>query len=89
MTNKEYCEIMDNSNFFIDSANPYDMKIKEALEKQIPKKPIPIDWEQYKDKIINAEYMRSGCWCPNCGRMIKSGKYCVHCGQKLDWGNEE
>lgn len=86
MTYEEYCEIMDNGNFFIDSANPYDMEIKKALEKQIPKKPIPIQWEQYKDKIINAEYLRGGYWCPNCKHMIKSGEYCVDCGQKLDWG---
>lgn len=61
----------------------------EALEKQIPKKPIPIDWEQYKDKIINAKYLRGGCWCPNCKHMIRSGEYCPDCGQKLDWGNAE
>lgn len=62
-------------------------EVKRALEKQIPKKPIPIDWEQYKDKVINAEYLRGGYWCPNCKHMIKSGEYCVDCGQKILWSD--
>lgn len=60
-----------------------------ALENQIPKKPKAIDWEQYKDKVINAKFMRGGFWCPNCGHFIKSGSYCCDCGQALDWEGEE
>lgn len=61
---------------------------EKALEKQIPKKPILIDYEQYKEKIINAEYLRGGYWCPNCKHMIKSGEYCVDCGQRIDWESD-
>lgn len=60
-----------------------------ALAKQTPKRPKPIDWEQFKDKVDNAEFMRGGFWCPNCNHLIKSGDYCVDCGQALDWGEGE
>lgn len=30
MTFDEYCEIIDKSNFMVDSSNPYDMKILKA-----------------------------------------------------------
>ena len=52
---------------------------KEALEKQIPKKP----------KMIFDEY--SYFECGNCGEAIycsddlKTHKYCLNCGQALDW----
>lgn len=52
----------------------------EALEKQIPKKPV-------KDKY------RHKC-CPNCGWIVsydegwgeKFVPYCENCGQGIDWG---
>ena len=70
MTNEEYCEIMDKSNFMIDSANPYDMKIKEALEKQIPKMVVDKDscCTICEEMIPRWDY-----------------KYCPNCGQKIDW----
>lgn len=55
------------------------------IEKNIPKKPIPIDYKQYVGVIRNAEYLRNRSWCPNCHTDIKSGRYCVNCGQLLDW----
>lgn len=55
--------------------------VLDALEKQIPKKPIPIDdgW-RYWD-------------CPNCGLRVGSNmdfKYwtCM-CGQRIDWSDTE
>lgn len=60
-----------------------------ALEKQIPKKPTPIDYEKYIDVIDNARFLRGAYWCPNCKRVVKSGSFCSDCGQKLDWGDEE
>ena len=48
--------------------------IREALEKQIPKKPI-----KYKDEIV----------CPSCKTLVGSSPYCRYCGQALDWGEEE
>lgn len=81
MTHEEYCKIMDNSNFYIDSQNPYDMKIKEALEKSIPRKPILNfggDWGE-----INEYY------CPCCNKYLTNDfdepLYCFYCGQAIDW----
>ena len=55
----------------------------EALEKQIPKKPI-----KAKEHI-----MYSMCYiCPNCQKNFSGtgiASYCYHCGQALDWSDEE
>lgn len=61
----------------------------QALEKQIPKKPTPIDYEKYIDVIDDAIFLSGAYWCPNCKRIIKSGSFCSDCGQKLDWSDEE
>lgn len=58
-----------------------------AIEKQIPKKPMPIDYEKYIDVIDNARFLRVAYWCPNCKHVVKSGSFCSNCGQKLDWEN--
>lgn len=55
----------------------------EALEKQIPEKPI-----KAKEHI-----MYSMCYiCPNCQKNFGGtgiASYCYHCGQKLDWSDEK
>ena len=56
-----------------------------ALEKQIPKKPTPIDYEKYMDTVKNALFLKGAYWCPNCNHVVKCGTYCSDCGQKLDW----
>ena len=56
-----------------------------ALEKQIPKKPTPIDYEKYMDTVKNALFLKGSYWCPNCKHVVKCGTYCSDCGQKLDW----
>lgn len=66
--------------------NAYGMAI-QALEKQIPRQPIPIDYEKYIDVIDNARFLRGAYWCPNCKHVVKSGSFCKNCGQKLDWEN--
>lgn len=66
--------------------NAYGMAI-QALEKQIPRQPIPIDYEKYIDAIDNAIFFRGAYWCPNCKHVVKSGSFCKDCGQKLDWEN--
>ena len=91
MTNEDYCEIMDKSNFLIDSANPYDMKIKKALEKQIPIEPI-------KESMCSSNAFESWdkYYCPNCNKFLHSGArslisklsmsmYCCGCGQAIKW----
>ena len=66
-----------------------DMAI-QALEKQIPKKPI---MKQYF-KDMEEEYF---C-CPTCGEILTDRIpgdnkafyfHCMNCGQKLDWSDEE
>lgn len=56
-----------------------------ALEKQIAKKPTPIDYEKYMDTVKNALFLKGAYWCPNCNHVVKCGTYCSDCGQKLDW----
>lgn len=74
----------DLSDLGYNFKDAYDMAI-EALEKQMPKKP-----------IINGSL---ACKCPTCGSIeieivYENGsevmcKNCPDCGQKLDWGNED
>lgn len=58
-------------------------KAKEALEKQIPKKPYDVDTEC---KTFD---------CPAClsklyaDEDVRDCTYCCVCGQALDWGSEE
>jgi hypothetical protein len=59
---------------------------KSAIEKQIPKKPIPI-FGTYSNTVIS-------CTCPNCGHKDLGNNefeydYCESCGQALDWGDTE
>lgn len=58
---------------------------REAVEKQKAKKPIPINYQDYADKIDNAEFFEGSYFCPNCGTVLRSGSYCNRCGQKLGW----
>lgn len=75
---------------FLNTIKSYGEDIMAmALEKQIPKKPTPIDYEKYIDVINNARSLRGAYWCPNCKHVVKSGSFCSDCGQKLDWSNEE
>ena len=62
----------------------------QALEKQIPKKPI---MKQYFEDLED-EYL---C-CPTCGEILTDRIpadnktfyfYCMNCGQKFDWSDEE
>ena len=62
------CDIVQNVE---DLNNAYDMAIN-ALEKQIPKKPI-------KDK-----YVSELDFCTECGTEVTNCNYCPLCGQKID-----
>ena len=50
---------------------------KTALEKQIAKKPIPVDSGVY-DYPYDYE-------CPNCRKNVDDIEHHCECGQKLDW----
>lgn len=53
----------------------------EALEKQLPKKPIEIK-ETYTSKIGEFRVAK----CPNCGKEVSDRfDVCLECGQNLDW----
>lgn len=60
----------------------YINNILEALEKQIPKKPVTYgEIKNYAD-------------CPMCGNTVRGinkpfGEFCSKCGQKLDWSEAE
>ena len=58
---------------------------REAVEKQKAKKPIPINYKDYTDKINNAEFLKDSYLCPNCKTVLRSGSYCSRCSQKLCW----
>ena len=79
----------------------FDMAI-EALEKQIPKKPLVYtDTRNYMDVYGNVTdiYEVDIYECPNCGAYITERfkddtcelvpNYCNNCGQKFDWSEEE
>ena len=83
--NCDLCYAQGNTGEHIESVK---VAIK-ALEKQIPKKPSPIDYKKYIDVVKNAKFLRGGFWCPNCKHVVYSGCYCEDCGQKLDWSDEE
>lgn len=97
MTNKEAIKCVEdvlNSDYHYDESLGYQLtsddfewleKAKEALGKQIPKKP-----EKYA--IDNNGYMIYDCECPNCKkshRELYPFAYCGHCGQAIDWGDEK
>lgn len=74
----------NDSKFLEDDYIANEMAI-EALEKQIPKKPI-VKENQFFDCI-------TGYSCPTCGNLLigRARKYeysyCYDCGQKLEWSD--
>ena len=85
-------EVLENYMQFEDECVKKGFTFKsviEAREKQIAKKPIPIDYEKYIDVIDNARLLRGAYWCPNCKRVVKSGSFCNDCGQRLDWSDND
>ena len=52
----------------------------EALEKQIPKKPV---WERLGDSLSNADIITM---CPCCYKGIEEDEHHCECGQLIDWG---
>lgn len=95
MNNEKAIVAIDSAKAEIEWAYPmeyavaFDMAI-EALEKQIPKKPI-IDGTD----IYNAK----GYYCPNCYeldghkdwkcKIVFDQCYCQACGQAIDWSEED
>lgn len=83
MERQEVIKYLDQHGFIDDEVK--DMAI-EALEKQIPKKPIIRPWDSAKCPSCNAELsedLGDGYY-----KHWKYLKVC-DCGQRLDWENED
>ena len=80
-----FMQIIDKNSehkFAEDDYKANEMAI-QALEKQIPKKPVKS--EKQVVRYANTYY------CPICNLGITGtniAKWCYHCGQKLDWSDE-
>ena len=87
MTPKEAITILKIAKTEVEWNYPLDYAIAiataiEALEKQIPKKPIS----------LGEDIDRDVGQCPNCKEIIdtyEDYKYCSDCGQAIDWRDEE
>lgn len=95
MTPQEALKLLNNVEFKHeyqgeDQYGDMSMWCKDALEKQIPMKPIEKVEKDYWGNIIDSVYI-----CSECNRFICHGveihpeenyPYC-HCGQAVDWGD--
>lgn len=68
--------------------------IREALEKQIPKKPQYVDtrFRHHGRKMSDGSSLDKCYKCPNCSghifHIFDSEKCCKYCGQALDWSDD-
>ena len=69
-------------NYPLDYSVAFETAI-EALEKQIPKKPVVVD-EEY---IFEKDEWEKDYECPSCGNPYAEDSFCSCCGQKLDWSD--
>ena len=82
MTPQEALKIRKNPHFEDVDNEELSRCINEALEKQIPKKPIKSDRQEIRYTLTYD--------CPTCGRQFTGtgfADYCYHCGQALDWSD--
>lgn len=68
-------------NYPLDYAEAFEVAI-EALEKQVPKKPLKNPKEFYGRNLYS---------CPVCnyGYFLGGNKFCFRCGQKFDWSEDD
>lgn len=87
ISTEDWREYRKNATEYLEKCSQYATRkaIQIAIDKQIPIKPVPIDYEKYMEVIDNAKFLRGGYWCPNCKHVIRSGSYCSDCGQAIDW----
>ena len=92
MTNQEAIEILRDTPIDLRSPREDDihtlyakaqMMAIEALERQIPKKTITVDWaEEFEGALIEDK-------CPICGNYVHClENFCTCCGQAIDWSEE-
>lgn len=90
MTNKEAIQGLLNVKVQMAEESPFTKAVDlsvEALEKQIPQKPI-----LQADGYYDGELVYDTWLCPNCDTAyevdIEKHKYCPNCGQAIDWSEE-
>lgn len=80
MTNEQALKTLDET---VIGNLELKMVLSKALEKQIPKEPIP----SINKYTGNVNYYN----CPNCNHEVWENcyrtKYCESCGQALDWSD--
>lgn len=88
MTAKEAIKTIQVAIAEVEWEYPLDYSVAfktaiEALEKQIPKKPVVVD-EEY---IFEKDEWEKDYECPSCGNPYADDSFCSCCGQKLDWSD--
>lgn len=86
---KEHFQYGINCDIFSEPVTSYAKTAVEALEKQIPRKPVG-EVTTSPVKIGNGVFKEGTTihHCPNCSGLIpRIYKYCGHCGQALEWGD--
>ena len=79
MTESEAIELLISQLTFNELNREAKQMAINALEKQMPKKPI----------YDNDNYHRTGYRCPNCNNTNRWGyEHCRYCGQNLDWSEK-
>ena len=93
---KKHIEIIERMmfamvNYTVDGKRIYPTlkAAKDALEKQIPKKP-DLEGDGYDEK---GELIYDTGYCPNCRHMFEvdydATIHCPNCGQALDWSEND
>lgn len=71
----------ENAVCYVTNCDEIHLKLAiEALEKQVPKKPI-IYYACGQELVICGV-------CNMCSHITRAVDYCPHCGTKIDWGEE-
>ena len=92
MTESEAKEIVQKEKAYMDNhagraqSEAFQMAIN-ALEKQIPKKPI-INHINTNEDVTEIEYTCSACGT-NYVELTPCEEFCPYCGNKIDWSDEE
>lgn len=84
MTVEETITLVKECGFNVETTKHSECEkvVLNALEKQIPKKPLDIE----------GDYTALYGSCPNCKNIVcdnEDYKFCNECGQALDWGDCE
>lgn len=84
---KELLDFIDAQESYIKSLQAKIEEVREAVEKQIPKK--SNECKEFEDgAFYNIDFM-----CPACNNAVigqpYKPNYCKHCGQALDWSDIE